>query len=223
MVGCHVSGRAYAWLIPFLTLTAGVSAQISLGKLDDFQDGSVQGWSGGAAPTNIADGGPSGAGDRFLQITSDGSSGAGGRLATYNFNWGGNYTAAQVTGVEAWLKNFSAETLEMRAVILSGATRWTSNDALVLAPGSGWVRHTFSLLESDITRVLGTTNYSATMASVSRLMFRHNTGAPSAEGTVIAAQGGLDNIRAVPEPGSMIALAAGIGALAIRRRRLRPN
>lgn len=221
MVGCHIPGRRCAWTIALSVLAVGANAQISLGKLDDFQDGTVMGWTGGAAPTNIADGGPTGAGDRFLQITSDGSSGAGGKLATYNFNWGGNYTAAQVTGVEVWIKNLSSETLEMRAVILSGATRWTSNDALVLAPGADWTQHTFSVLESDITRVLGATSYTATMANVSRLMFRHNAGAPDAEGTAIVAQAGLDNIRAVPEPGSMLALAAGIGLLARRRRRIR--
>ncbi|MCW5941840.1 MAG: PEP-CTERM sorting domain-containing protein [Fimbriimonadaceae bacterium] len=214
---------ARAWIGPTLILAASAAnAQISLGKLDTFQDGTVMGWSGGAAPTNIADGGPLGAGDRYLQITSDGGSGAGGKLATYNFNWSGDYTAAQVTGVEVWIQNLSAtETLEMRAVILSGATRWTSNSPLVLAPGSGWTQHTFSLLESDITRVLGSTSYTATMASVSRLMFRHDSGAPDAEGTAIAAQGGLDNIRAVPEPASMLALGAGVSALVLRRRRAR--
>ena len=48
-----------------------MSAQIFPGFLNDFEDGTTQGWSNGGSspnpPTNIPDGGPGGAGDAFLE------------------------------------------------------------------------------------------------------------------------------------------------------------
>ena len=60
------------YLAPILTIVIAASAPasgaITAGLLSDFQDGTTQGWSGGAAPSNISTGGPAGTGDRFLQI-----------------------------------------------------------------------------------------------------------------------------------------------------------
>ena len=59
---------------------------------DTFEDGSTQGWvanllgmgSHPAPPANVADGGPLGAGDNYLQITALGGGGAGSRLSAIN-------------------------------------------------------------------------------------------------------------------------------------------
>ena len=51
-------------------ISYSVFSQISANRIDDFQDGSVQGWAVGALgtqPINIDDGGPSGSHDRYLQ------------------------------------------------------------------------------------------------------------------------------------------------------------
>ena len=58
-----------------------------IGQVDNFEDGTTQGWVVGllgapspAPPQNIPNGGPLGAGDNYLQLTSVGGSGAGNRL-----------------------------------------------------------------------------------------------------------------------------------------------
>jgi hypothetical protein len=87
---------------------------VSVGQIDTFSSG-VQGWSAGGGPLGqsppvppavVGTGGPGGVGDAFLQITSDGNAGAGGRLVAMNIlgQWSGNYTAAGVTGIAMKLK-----------------------------------------------------------------------------------------------------------------------
>ena len=49
----------------------------------------------------MPDGGPAGAGDQYMRITSNGGFGAGSRLTVLNrTQWLGNYIAAGVTAVE---------------------------------------------------------------------------------------------------------------------------
>jgi hypothetical protein len=76
--------------------------------LDTFQGGTLLGWGGGASPTNIATGGPAGAGDRYLQVTGSGAGGAGGVPATSNgVQWSGNYSAAGVTAIlKTWFEAY---------------------------------------------------------------------------------------------------------------------
>jgi hypothetical protein len=205
----------------FVCLAAGSAlGQITLGQIDNFQDGTVMGWIG-AAPTNIANGGPLGAGDRYLQITSTGGSGPGSNLATYNqIRWSGNFSAAGVTSIEADLRNTGNTDLVMR-LVLFGANfdRWTSTAGVSLPAGGGWTHVSFSLAPGAMTQVLGSSSYSATLTAVERMMFRHDPAPPSATGSPIAGQLGIDNIRAVPEPASLSALGAGLLLLLKRRRR----
>ena len=84
-----------------------------IGQVDNFEDGTTQGWVVGllgapspAPPQNIPNGGPLGAGDNYLQLTSVGGSGAGNRLVVINLaQWAGNYTAAGVTFIGMDLRN----------------------------------------------------------------------------------------------------------------------
>jgi len=58
-----------------ITIIFGIdaSAQITSNQSDNFEDGTVQGWSEGNPspnpPANIADGGPGGSGDNYLQMS----------------------------------------------------------------------------------------------------------------------------------------------------------
>ena len=127
------------FLLLLTSASAGAFAQIHLGLSSDFQDGTLMGWQGPNA-FNTNTGGPSGAGDKFLDVTSDGS-GQGGALATYNTgDWIGNYQAAGVTSITAMFKNFNSVQLEMRVVLFDAVThaRWTSTNAVVLQPNGGW-------------------------------------------------------------------------------------
>ncbi|MFY9234375.1 MAG: hypothetical protein WAO58_07935 [Fimbriimonadaceae bacterium] len=176
-----------------LVLTPALMAQITLGQMDTFQDGTVMGWAGGASPTNIATGGPFGDGDRFLRITT----GFRNHLATYNTTrWSGNYAAAGVNLIQVFLKNLGSTELSMR-VVLHGVngSRWTTTKPVVLPVGSGWKQVNFRLDEAALTRVVGTGTFADAYTNVDRLMLRHSTDLSSG-GTTIVGQLGIDRIHA---------------------------
>jgi hypothetical protein len=179
------------------------SAQaITLGQVDDFQDGTLQAWDGGPWMNNIPNGGPNGAGDRYLEVESRGGSGPGSRLATYNtLQWSGNYTAAGVKTVEMHLKNMSSQSIHMRAVIFGPgqATQWTSSTAVIIPANSDWVRVSFILSPSTMVRVAGSDSFATCMADVTRFMIRHNVNASSGGDPFVGFMG-VDNVTAVAGP-----------------------
>jgi hypothetical protein len=181
--------------------------------VDDFEDGTLQGWSGGLTLSNEPSGGP---GDsRFLQLDSFNN------LGTYNLlNWGGDYPTSGVTAIEADFHNPGDEPLSLRLVLFSGDNeRTTSTQAVMLQPDNQWHRLSFSTSAADLTHVLGSSSTEAILANVDRLLFRHQSGAPASGGSPIVAMLGIDNITAVPEPATAMLLAA--GALLIARRSAR--
>lgn len=199
-------------------LASATFSQIYPGLTTDFQDGTIMGWSG-PNTFNTGTGGPTGVDDKYLTVTADGS-GQGGKLATYNTSdWLGNYQSSGVTSISMMLKNFNDVPLEMRIVLFDGVThaRWTSTTPAILAPNSGWTFATFSLAEADLTRVQGTSDYQGVINNVERLMIRHDATNPSAGGTTITGEMGIDNIQAVPEPATIAALA--LGTLTLLRRK----
>lgn len=209
-----------------LILTAGwvCSAQAAVyGRMDTFQNGAVQGWGGGSAPTNISTGGPDGAGDRFLRISAANS-----KLATFNNSaaWNGNYLASGITRIEMDLNNFSAAQLEIRLMFVDAGGQggnFTSLDAFILPAISGWVRAVFDVSPSALVYVgagVGSGVYNDTMDNVDRLLIRNDPGAPSpaSDAPNVTAQLGIDNIRAIPEPASAALLLLGFLPLFRRRR-----
>lgn len=169
---------------------------ITLGQVDTFEDGTTMGWGGGANPSNVATGGPNGAGDHFLQISSVGS--FGGRLATFNdIQWSGNYLTAGVNVVEMDLLNMGTVDLSMRAVLFSPTlSRWTSKDAVILPADSVWHHVSFVLTQDAMTLVSGLDDFPTTITGAFRFMVRHQIGAPGSGGSPIASQLGIDNVRA---------------------------
>jgi len=194
------------------------AAAIVLNQVDDFQSGTLQYWTGGSAPTNQPNGGPGGAGDRFLRITSGGGPG---NLGVFNaMQWAGSYQAAAVGRVSFDLNNFGPDPVSLRVMILTagceagatGCTAWTSTNATVLPAASGWVIAEFSLAESDLTLVRGSLSYGATMSSVERLLLRHDAGTPHPPGiaSYVNAVVGIDNVTALPEPPGIPSLLASL-------------
>ncbi|MEX2242293.1 MAG: PEP-CTERM sorting domain-containing protein [Fimbriimonadaceae bacterium] len=204
-----------------LVLATGASAQIVLGQVDTFQDGTAQFWIGGGNIINQPNGGPAGAGDRFLSVESFGGLGGGSRLAMFNnTQWTGDFQGAGVTAVSLHMRNLGQTDLQMRLVLFDftgGDTRWTSTVAQPLLVGGNWQSMVFSVLEADLTRAQGAQSYADLIVDVDRMMFRHQAGGPGPEGDPIVAMAGFDNIRAVPEPATFVAL--GLGALLLRRRK----
>ncbi len=212
----------------FALLLGGRSASaITAGQLDNFQDGTTSGWTNGglATPvTNIATGGPAGAGDRYIQVTANGSGGAGGRLTTFNFTtWSGNFIAAGVISIQIDLLNQSAVTLSIRLAfqvdLVQNAPGYLTAP-MVLAPGSGWRHFTVTLTSASLIPVGGPAAFSTFFTNIGEVRIIHEVGTSNVNGDPVVGQLGIDNIRAVPEP-TITALLAGSGtllALNLRRR-----
>lgn len=196
------------------------SATIVLGQIDDFEDGSLMNWSGGAAPSNIATGGPAGANDNYLQIVADRPSGPASRLAMFNdMQWTGDYIAAGVTAIEMDVLNTGMVPVHLRLLTLfGGGGDYTSLNASVIPADGMWHHVTLSLLPGDLLSV-GGFDYNATFSSLPRLMLRHDEDPAGGQGSGDPINGtlGFDNITATPEPGTLGLLALG-GLLLIRRR-----
>jgi hypothetical protein len=171
------------------------------GQIDDFEDGTTFGWRSGAPnppnpnpPENVATGGPNGAGDSFLHVTSTGGGGAGSRLVAFNTaQWTENLGGFE--SIRADLNNLGATPLEVRIVIDGAGGRFASTNPISLTAGGGWDTHVFSLVPGDLTAI-GGTDVGATLAAVSQLRILHSN-APAFSGNPIVATLGIDNIAGV--------------------------
>ena len=196
-----------AWLLSalcnaaILLSTERVEA-IQAGLINDFQDG-VQAWDG-LNPVQIPDGGPAGAGDGYLQITSTGGAGSGSKLAMFNqsSDWVGDLGSlgAVSIDVDMFVDPSSESDLAMRLVLFGPANtnnRWTSTDSISVPKDGQWHHLSFPIDAAALTRAAGNSTYDQMMAGIVRAMFRHDLGTPSSQGTEVVAVAGFDNITVV--------------------------
>ena len=198
---------------------------IPASQKDTFQDGTTDNWTNGPSgdPLQvIANGGPAGAGDQYLKITSSS------HLATFNLTqWAGDYTANNVMDIGVDFLNPNANTADhiaMMRIVLFGqsGSRWTSTNAVTVPTDNTWHHLVFSLRQSDLTQVVAGDTYASVIGNAERLMFRHDNGTiPSSGGTPFFGALGIDNVTAIatPEPVGLIWLIA--IATSLRRRRSR--
>ena len=218
-----------------LALTAAVMSGLTetafavvAGQVDTFQNGTTAGWTdghGGDNVANIATGGPAGTGDRYLQVSS-GSFDSESRLVSFNQSqWLGNYVSTKVAGLTMDLKNFGTTSLPIRIAIRegssgSGTPGYASTTAFSLPNDGQWHKSVFfSLTASTMTPINSPRTFSTDLASV--LDFRLLSSiSPSTIGDSLNARIGVDNITAVPEPGSarLAALAGLLLSLCLHRR-----
>src|SRR5439155_27142844 len=114
--------------------------------------------------------GPSGAGDRYLQIRA-----SAGNLGTDNTaQWAGNYLSAGVTSLRFELRNEGTDPVALRVTVLGsdGLTAYTSIDEILLEPSSGWLSAEFALSDAALVRTRGTDTLAQTLAGVSKLLLR---------------------------------------------------
>lgn len=183
-----------------------IHAAPKLFQLDDFETtGSTQNWTNGPTatdPANITTGGPNGANDNFLRVTSRGGSGGGSRLIVFNqTQWAGNFFNTQINSVEMDLKDFGTTPLSMR-IAFKGA--FASKVAFLLPADSQWHHAVFSIAEADLTK-LGSLTYKQALTNVSQFRILDSV-TPDDQGAVIASSFGVDNIHAIPEPTAAILL-----------------
>ncbi len=222
-------------------LLSGTARAITVGQIDNFEDGTLQGWRMGISSvtdsymTNFADGGPVGVGDSYLEVTADSTVPFGGsRLTFFNkLQWTGDYTAAGITAIAMDLKNISSsEILNLRLAINGGfglsnnmtGGVFATAASISLDSGSGWTRAVFSLLPEDLVSVSSPGGHTtgndvqATLANVLELRLL-NSAAPDWNGLPVTATLGIDNIHKVPLPQALALFASGLVVLLTTRRK----
>jgi hypothetical protein len=209
----------FAAVVAMLAVGPIVAFGVTIGQTDNFEDGSLRNWQAGGftnpnAPANITSGGPSGATDNYLRLTSNGSSGAGGRLVAFCFNqWTGNYLIPSVSSLRMQVNNLGATNLALR-LIFENASVGQSLGTLSpvnVAAGSGWTTVTFSLASANLTGGA----FNLVMGNVTTLNLVHSPSVITDRSSAprIAAQLGVDNITAVPEPSVLVLATAGLATV----------
>lgn len=211
------------------------SAQIVLNQTDTFQDGTTNAWSNGGPatdPVNIATGGPAGAGDRYLEIATNGNAGgSGSRMVVFNrTQWLGNYIAAGVSAISFDVKNIGGDPLSVRVgfknATFNGAPGYVSAVPAVISADGNWHHVVFPLdLSPGGLVAVGSPPPLANFFTngVAEMRLLHATG-PDLNGSTTfpnIQRMGIDNIlaTAVPEPGTLGMLVIAATATLWRRGR----
>lgn len=192
-------------------LAASPAAGVMLGQVDDFQDGTLQGWGGGASPFNVSTGGPDGTGDRYLRISSlNGNLGA-----NHLTHWTGDYVAEAIGSLEFHMNNLGATPLSIRITVFGPSGSYSSTNATVLPASSGWVSVEFGLDSASLTQTSGFLTLEQTLEDVTTFALRHDPDpiSPPGEQNPVTGTLGIDNVTALPEPGVIPPLALGSALL----------
>ena len=205
---------------------------ITVGQLDDFQDGTTQGWAVGTGfgvvppvpPANAMGVGPAGLGDDALRLTGIGGVGPGSKLVVDNLDaaWTGDYTAAGVGAIVIDVNNLVAAPLTIRLALEpppggAGGGTWITPGSVVPVL-SGWTTLEFGIEAGDLIAPVDAvaTDAAATLADVGRLRILHAAG-DTFRGDSIMGQLDIDNIEAVPEPSAALAAFASLATLCALR------
>jgi hypothetical protein len=205
------------WGVGFL-LAGSLHAGVGAGEIDDFEDGTTEGWQQPASSlvVNQPDGGPGGVGDNYLEVTSTGTTGPGSRLVVVNeAQWTGDYTLlGPAVEISMMLKNFGpvpgvgpTSDLHIRLGVerslgdLVGAGgQWVSTNAVVVPNDGQWHAASFVLDVSEMTQVNGPDSLPAVLAEVTQMRILSAEAAPSWTGDQIAGQLGVDAISITQVP-----------------------
>jgi len=194
-------------LVPVIFLAIAPTAlAITAGQIDDFENGTEQGWDEGNPspnpPVNVASGGPQGANDNYLRNVSGGA-GDGSRMVMFNrAQWTGNYNAEGVETIRMWLVNEGNTAMQIRVAIRGSGNTWFSSTTGFALPTDGqWRQANFSLNANDMTLVQGGSSLSTVLDNVIELRILSSSN-PNFRGQIISATLGVDDIEAVtaPEP-----------------------
>jgi hypothetical protein len=185
---------------------------LTLGQIDDFEDGTTQNWGTGVGPaSNISNGGPNGSGDNYLQYASFGGFGANGRMIVFNSSqWQGNFNSAGITGIAMDLNNFSSRALSMRiAFFVNSGTGFVTTTPFSLGANSGWQHVTFALTAANFTTIGSPGSFNALLSNFTGQLRILDSSSPSLLGDSVSATLGIDNVQAIPEPSTFLMVGVG--------------
>jgi hypothetical protein len=188
-------------LFLFLLLSASHALAVEAGKVDDFEDGTTQGWAKGGStqspPSNVATGGPSGENDNFLRNESFGGAGTDSRQVIFNrAQWTGSYADAGVVAIRLNVRNSGSTTLNVRIALKSGVTWFAASTPKQVTANSNWQTAEFELNDSSMTRVAGTMGLQAVLANVTEMRILSSSSA-AFRGDAITSTMDIDNIEAI--------------------------
>jgi hypothetical protein len=205
----------------------------TVGQIDTFQDGTTDNWFAGGLgmgqvppipPTVITNGGPQGAGDRYLQITGlGGPPAAGSRIAAINLaQWAGDYLHSGISAISMDLKNFGSTDLTVRLLFEDPMMAPPADQAVTtfgqfLPVGGGWTHTTFAISPAAMTLLFGNINTLLANTTLVRII---DSPTPT-DAVSIAGVLGVDNIAAVPEPATLLPALSALAWLIVRRVRNR--
>lgn len=194
-------------LISSILCSFVLTAQVTSGQVDDFQDGTKQGWSDvGAASAfadNISDGGPEGAEDAYLRnVTTGNPGGPGSRMIIKNTSqWTGDFTTAGVQSIILDVRALNVD-VTVRVSMQGAGGKISSTTGVVVTAGSGWTEVTIPITAANMQTVSdgsdggpAGTDVVATLAAVTEFRILSNPIA-SWVGEVTNAEMHFDNIIA---------------------------
>ncbi|MEO1033116.1 MAG: T9SS type A sorting domain-containing protein [Bacteroidota bacterium] len=194
-------------LFSFCLTVAGLSAQVTLSQVDDFEDGTKQGWFENGTPgetvENIATDGPAGTDDNYLRdFTTGVGAGGGSRMVIRNnTQWIGDFTSEGVGSITLDVRALTAG-VTVRVSMTGPGGKFSSTTGVAIAAGSEWTQVVIPISASDMVSVsdgfdggAAGTDINATLGGVTELRILSNPN-PAWRGEVTSAEMHIDNITA---------------------------
>ncbi len=213
-----------------IIIATGTSSAVTLFQVDDFSNGTA-GWvEGNPSPNPPIATGIGTDGSAFLRNDSSGGNGPGSRMAMFNdLQWAGDYIESGISAIRLEAGTFGPDAINLR-LAFNGAGGWFTTAAVPIINNDPadpqWQTLTFSIMPGDLTHVAqGNGSYADTMGNVTRMEIYSGGNSLSAgsliRGEAINSSLLLDQIRAIPEPSSLVLLMITAFAVLTRRKRAR--
>jgi len=198
--------RRSGWILSIVVLlTVQPARAITLGQIDDFEDGTTANWftqGGSVTFTNISDAGPMGAGDNALNADVPSR-----LVITNQMQWTGNYVAAGVTQISMDLRHQYSFPLAMRIGISNGAPgpsgtgdTYVTNYSLAVPDDGQWHHLVFNIsagnFEPSFANTFPSPSAAAALANVTQFRLLHNPTPRDFRGEFAAGTFQIDNVLA---------------------------
>ncbi|MFK7982907.1 MAG: 3-coathanger stack domain-containing protein [Saprospiraceae bacterium] len=185
----------------FLGLSFSGIAQVVVNQVDDFNDGSLQGWTRGMPVDTFVTNR-----DNMLKVSTVNNFNGGpfSKLIIYNeTQWKGDYISQGITGIRLKISNpynpiSSNNPLRIRIAIgnsdkpgagsSTNGTWLVSKEAIEISPDSGTVAAIISIKEEDLNIAHGSDSYASVLGDVKalRILASNSSSDPRGDGNVIA-------------------------------------
>jgi hypothetical protein len=219
--------RAAVIGLVILSMSASVASAVAIGQVDTFA-ASLAGWRVGDPHPNppawVPNGGPLGPGDNFMRVEGFGGDGPGSKPNVFNASrWQGDYLAAGVTAIELDVRHLGEgpETMQLRIGLQAADLFAWSLLSVPVGPGTPQPWQENVIFPIDPAN-LGGDDPVAVLSNVEKLWLYHGPTGEERKTSALDVRIGYDNIRAVPEPGTLALLGSACLVLLVwgwRRRR----